>query len=185
MTSYSPAAPARPVLVPEIAPFELYRSKRKQYGWQKKPVVRFRTNACEGISLTDALYGQTHDLLGRYDPVLEGCGDKVSFHIHVRDFLHPSPASSHPLLLNELSPRLAMRAAPWLLAAKVPKILLLPETRQKAPKHAGKSRQADRRGRARLYRKGEPLLVPRYSLLAWFVGSSLLALFIETVRVSQ
>ena len=81
-------------------PSEKYVSKRKQYGWRQKAPVSFRTHSEDGISLLDALHGNVHNLLDRHEPILTGCGDKVSYHIHVCDFRMPfhihNPTTTHP-----------------------------------------------------------------------------------------
>jgi len=69
-----------------IIPYEPYMCKRKQYGWRRKPSLFFRTDMSQGILLTDALHGQSQNLQERHEPILEGCGDKVSYHIHIRGY---------------------------------------------------------------------------------------------------
>lgn len=64
-------------------PYEPYCSKRKQYGWRRKDPIVFDTSGSVGLSLENALHHQSRGLEDPYDPVLDGCGDKVSFHIHV------------------------------------------------------------------------------------------------------
>ncbi|KAI0768410.1 hypothetical protein BC629DRAFT_1442448 [Irpex lacteus] len=79
-----PFSPLEAVIV-EV-PYERYTSKRKQYGWRQKSTVHFRTEAGDGIRLIDALHGNVQHLHDRYEPVLTGCGDKVSYHIHLHGY---------------------------------------------------------------------------------------------------
>ncbi|KAI0344858.1 hypothetical protein BDW22DRAFT_1355025 [Trametopsis cervina] len=69
-----------------IVAHEPYASKRKQYGWRRKESITFQSDLGQGISLTAALHGESQGLVDRHEPVLAGCGDKVSYHIHFQGY---------------------------------------------------------------------------------------------------
>ncbi|KAI0092987.1 hypothetical protein BDY19DRAFT_400901 [Irpex rosettiformis] len=81
----APFSPVEAVVM--TVPYERYTSKRKQYGWRQKSTVYFRTETSEGIPLLDALHGNVHNLLDRHEAILTGCGDKVSYHIHMHGYI--------------------------------------------------------------------------------------------------
>lgn len=76
-----------------IVPYEQYASKRKQYGWRRKPVIQFRTHGSAGICLESALHHRSPGLESPHEAVLEGCGDKVSYHVHVSTQPHQTGLS--------------------------------------------------------------------------------------------
>ncbi|KAI0697263.1 hypothetical protein BC835DRAFT_1305292 [Cytidiella melzeri] len=82
-----PSSQTKTMLTPVQVPYQPYTSKRKQYGWRRKAPIFFETDIGKGISLMDALHGHVHGLVDRHEPILEGCGDKVSYHIDFHGYI--------------------------------------------------------------------------------------------------
>lgn len=113
-------------------PYEDYTSKRKQYGWKRKDPIVFYTAGTLGISLENALRHQSRGLEDPFDPVLQGCGDKVSHYINVCVWY------SCGVGMNLTT----FTAVEGLLGFQRPKVLVLPETRPEVRKYPRQGREA-------------------------------------------